>query len=284
MNLREALREGARLLELAGSEEAALEAELLLGHALKLDRVHLYQRLSDPLTPGQERAYRRLLERRTVHHEPTPYILGHKEFFGREFEVTPAAIIPRPETEVLVELVIAFAQERFAGRRFRLADIGVGCGAIAVSVACALPEAQVIAVDISKRALRLARRNASKHGVEDLIEFVQGNLLRPLKASVDIIAANLPYVCTPYLDSQPPEVREHEPRRGLDGGPDGLTLIRRLLRQAPSYVKPGSALFIEIGEEQGAAAARLASQSFPRVKVDIKHDLSGLDRVLVVRV
>lgn len=283
--VRDALRQAAQAIQAAGSEEGALEAELLLGHALRLDRVHVYQRLADPLPPARERAFRRLLDRRTIRHQPVPYILGHKEFFGLDFEVTPAAIIPRPETETLVEHLLAFARERYRGAPFTVADVGVGCGAIAVTVAHEMPEARVIAVDLSKRALRLAERNAVRHGVAGRIEFLQGNLLHPLASQrIGIIAANLPYVRTDYLQQQPPEVREHEPRRGLDGGTDGLRLIRRLLRQAPSCVKPGSALFVEIAEDQGAEAARLAARSFPHGRIEVRHDLSGLDRVLVVRV
>ncbi len=304
MNLQEALRHGTHLLAQAGSDEANLEAELLLGQALAVDRVHLYQRLRDELPPDREQAYRALLERRLAH-EPTAYILGHKEFYGLEFEVSPAAIIPRPETEVLVELVVAFARARFADQPFTLADVGVGCGAIAVAAASELPQAQVIATDISADALALARRNAERHGLAGRIRFLQGDLLEPLAAHpepvegpahpepkpgggrdssrrADIIAANLPYVTTPDWEALPPEIREHEPRDGLDGGPDGLRLIERLLRQAPAYLKPGGALFVEIGDEQGDPALSIAKQAFPRARARAERDLSGLDRVLVV--
>jgi release factor glutamine methyltransferase len=278
-----ALRRGTQRLARAGSDEANLEAELLLAHALGLDRVHLYQRLRDPIPPEGESTYLSLLERRTTAHEPTAYLLGHKEFYGLDFKVTPAALIPRPETEVLVELVIAFAEERFAGVPFLLVDAGVGAGVIAVAIARELPQVQVIATDLSAEALRLAQHNAESHGLGKRIRFLQGDLLEPLQARAEIIAANLPYVPTATLSRQPPEIREHEPREALDGGPDGLRLIGRLLQEAPPHLKAGGALYAEIGDEQGAAALALAREVFPEATIEIKPDLSGLDRVLSVR-
>ena len=311
--LREALHRAAQALAEAGSEEAALEAELLLAHALGTDRTHIYQRLPDDLPPAAAAAFEALLRRRLAH-EPVPYITGRKEFYGLEFEVTPAAIIPRPETETLIELVLGFTGERGLATP-RIADVGVGCGAIAVTLAVSLPQAEVIAVDISAEALALARRNAERHGVAERIRFREGDLLAPLAAHpvaggdspgrepvegaahpepkpggsrgssrrVDVIAANLPYVRSADFEASPPEIREHEPRLGLDGGHDGLRLIGRLLRDAPAYLKPGGALFAEIGEEQGEAALSLARACFPQARIEVKQDLSGLDRVLVVQ-
>ena len=281
LNIREALRRGSRLLAGAGSEEASLEAELLLAHALNTDRTHLFQRLRDHMAPDAQSAFDTLLQRR-LDHEPTAYILGRKEFYGLEFEVTPAAIIPRSETETLVELVIGFVRTRSAGRKTLLADVGVGCGAIAVTLASELSEAQVIATDVSPDALALARRNAERHGVAQRIRFLHGDLLEPLDAPIGVIAANLPYVRSGDFEAAPPEIREHEPRLGLDGGPKGLRLIERLLRDAPPRLKRGGALFAEVGEEQGEAARKLAQQSFPQARIEVKRDLSGLDRVLVV--
>ncbi len=267
------------MLSDARSEEASLEAELLLAHALNTDRTHLYQRLRDELTPRAESDFDALLQRRLAH-EPTAYILGHKEFYGLELEVTSAAIIPRPETETLVELVVDRVR---AGDLAQVADVGVGCGAIAVALAVNLSEAEIIAIDISPRALALARRNAERHGLAQRIRFHQGDLLKPLDAAVDVIAANLPYVGTADFEAAPPEINEHEPRLGLDGGPDGLRLIERMLRDAPPHLKPGGALFAEISEQQGEAARTLAAAAFPQARIEVTQDLSRLDRVLVVR-
>ena len=279
-SIREALRRGSRLLADARSEEATLEAELLLAHALNTDRTHLYQRLRDELAPQAESAFDALLQRRSAH-EPTAYILGYKEFYGLAFEVTPDAIIPRSETETLVELVLDRARSTSA-REMRIADVGVGCGAIAVALAGNLSEADIIAMDISPRALALARRNAQRHAVADRIRFLEGDLLEPLNTPVDVITANLPYVRTADFEAAPLEINEHEPRLGLDGGPDGLRLIERLLWDAPPRLKPGGALFAEIGEQQGEAALTLAAAAFPQSRIEVKQDLSGLDRALVV--
>jgi len=294
VNIREALRHGSRVLAEAGSEEASLEAELLLAHALSTDRTHLYQRLREALPDDAARAFEALLQRRLAH-EPAAYILGRKEFYGLEVEVTPAAIIPRPETETLVELVLEFIGTREAKHDTRVVDVGVGCGAVAVALAVDLPQAEIVATDVSPEALALARRNAERYQVAERIRFLEGDLLEPLDAPVDVIAANLPYVRSGDFEAAPPEIRQHEPRLGLDGGPDGLRIIERLLRQAclPGLrrrpgrprrcLKGGGALFIEIGEEQGKAARALAAESFPQARIEVRRDLSALDRVLAVR-
>jgi len=283
LRIRAALREGERLIrDATASEEARLEAELLLCHALRISRERLYQGLDEELSGGAATAYRLLVERR-CEHEPTAYIVGGREFYGLEFEVTPAALIPRPETETLVELVIGFARERFADGHFTVVDVGAGCGTIAVALAYSLPEIRVIGIDQSEEALVLSRRNAARHGVAPRIEFREGDLLEPLRAPVDVIAANLPYVTTADWEALPPEIRDYEPRQALDGGPDGLREIERLLQAAPANLNPGGALFTEIGDEQGSAAAAIAREAFPSAEVDVLPDLTGRDRVLVVK-
>ncbi len=282
MTVQEALRLGAQLLAEVSSDEANLEAELLLGHALGLDRAHLYQRLRQPLTREEESAYRALLGRR-LQREPTAYIVGGRDFYGLSLEVTPAAMIPRPETELLVDMTLAFLAPRVSAPECRVVDVGVGCGAIALALAANLPpQVWVIGIDVSHEALALARRNAERLGLTQRVRFLRGDLLGPLAAPVDVIMGNLPYVKTADWEAAPPEIRCFEPRQALDGGPDGLRLIERLLRQAPAYLKPGGAVFLEIGEEQGEAARRLASQAFPEADAEVRQDLAGLDRVLVV--
>jgi protein-(glutamine-N5) methyltransferase, release factor-specific len=280
--LRRVLRDAERLISATGSDEARLEAELLVIHALGIDRVHLYQQLEEEIAPADSALLRSLLNRRLAH-EPTPYIVGHKEFFGLDFKVSPVALVPRPETETLVELVVAFSRERFGDSPFTVADIGCGCGIICVSLAHALPSAQAIATDINQGSLDLTGRNAERHGVQGRVRLALGDLLDPLSSRVDIIAANLPYVTTAEWGRLPPEIREHEPRSGLDGGPDGLRLIARLIEEAPAHLRPGGALFEEIGDEQGAAVAELARNALPNARISIEKDLAGRDRVLLVQ-
>ena len=277
----EALRQGTRRLAEV-SDEAGLEAELLLSHTIGLDRVHLYQRLEESLSQEREAVYSALLERR-LSHEPTPYIVGQREFYGIQFQVTPAAILPRPETEIVVEVVLAEAS-RILNRQpvVTIVDVGVGCGAIAVALAAHLPGATVIATDISTDALALARHNAERIALDQRICFLEGEGLQPLVEPVDVIAANLPYVKTDDWERLRPEIRCFEPRQGLDGGLDGLRAIEPLLSQAPQYIRPGGAVVLEIGDEQGEAVCRMAAAAFPQTRVKIRHDLAGLGRVLVV--
>jgi release factor glutamine methyltransferase len=281
VNLWEALQEGKRLLSPV-SDEPGVDAELLLRHVLHFDRGQLYRRLTEPIDLPFEEAYRSLVARRATH-EATPYILGRKEFFGLDFEVTPAAIIPRPETETLVEEAIAFVQDRPADQVVAIADVGTGCGAIAVSLAHLLPSAQLIAIDASADALALARRNAAHHPSAQTIRFLQGDLLEPVDPPLDLIIANLPYIPTTQWAQLPPEIREREPRQGLDGGPDGLHQIARLLAMAPPYLAENGGIILEVGDEQGPTATTLALEAFPDSQVRIEKDLAGLDRVLVIR-
>lgn len=278
--LRGVLREARNKIEALGSEEAALEAELLLMHALGIDRAKLYQRFNEALTDEEAVAFQAMVSRRLAH-EPVPYITGRREFFGLDFAVAPAVLIPRPETETLVELALAFARSRPA-TSLTIADIGVGAGTIAISLAVHLPPAAIIATDVSQDALVLARRNAQRHGVAECIDIRLGDLLAPLNEPIDIIAANPPYVTTVQWEAMPPEIREHEPRVALDGGADGLDVVRRLLMQAPHHLGAGGALFCEIADWQGEAARAQAAGAFPRAHIEVCSDLAGRDRVLAV--
>jgi release factor glutamine methyltransferase len=285
VRLAQALHEATEALQAAGIEDAWLEAEVLLRHTLRLDRAHLYARLQEDLDPGAEVAFHSLLTRRFAH-EPTAYIVGRREFYGLDLETTPAALIPRPETELLVEETLARARrpDRQARHRDRplIVDVGTGNGAIAVALAVHLAGAELVAVDLSREALTLAVRNARRHGVEGRMSFLQADLLTPLAQPVDVIVANLPYVCSSDWGELPPEIREHEPRAALDGGPTGLREIDRLLDQAPSCLRPGGALLVELGSLQAAPVLALAGRRFPGAAARILPDAAGLDRLLAV--
>jgi release factor glutamine methyltransferase len=278
VKLAQALHEAAEALRAAGIGDARLEAEVLLRHALDLDRAHLYARLQEDLSPGDQAAFHSLLTRRLAH-EPAAYIVGQREFYGLDLETTPAALIPRPETELLVEKAIACACHH---ERPLIVDVGTGNGAIAVALAVHLPQAALVAIDVSREALALAVRNAQRHGVENRISFLQADLLAPLAQPADIMAANLPYVCSADWEALPPEIGEHEPRAALDGGPDGLREIERLLEQAPSRLRPGGSLLVELGPPQAVAALVLARRRFPGAAARILPDAAGLDRLLAI--
>ena len=285
MKLAQALHEATEALQAAGIEDARLEAEVLLRHTLRLDRAHLYARFQEDLSTGDQAVFHSLLARRLAR-EPTAYIVGQREFYGLDLETTPAALIPRPETELLVEETIARAclsdRQACHSDRLLIVDVGTGNGAIAVALAVHLPRVALVAIDMSREALALAVRNARRHGVESRISFLQADLLAPLAQPAAIIVANLPYVSSGDWETLPPEIREHEPRAALDGGPDGLREIERLLEQAPSHLRPGGSLLVELGPLQAAPALGLARRCFPGTAARILPDAAGLDRLLVI--
>jgi release factor glutamine methyltransferase len=275
VTLAEALHAARRRLEDAGIEEAALEAEVLLRHVLGLERARLFARLDDDIDESALLAFQRLVERRLTN-EPAAYIVGHREFYGLDLETTPAALIPRPETELLVEEALRLAP----GGPLAIADVGSGCGAIAVALATHLPQAVAYAIDNSEPALALAARNIARFGVSDRICLLHGDLLDPLPQPVDLIVANLPYVKTADWEALPPEIRDHEPRAALDAGPLGTEVLERLLRAAPSYLRPTGRLLAEIAWDEGQRLLEIARACFPGARVTVKKDLAGLDRVI----
>jgi len=281
VNLAEALAAARRRLAAAGIEDADLEAEVLLRHVLGWQRHQLYAHLQDDLAPAHQAEFDALIERRCAH-EPTAYIVGHKEFYGLELETAPVALIPRPETELLVEEALRAARAGAEARSPVIVDVGCGCGAIAVALAHHLPEAVIYALDASDEALALAARNATRLGLSERIRFLQGDLLDPLPEPVDIIIANLPYVKSGDWETLPPEIREHEPRAALDGGPTGTEVVERLLRQAPRYLRGGGVLLAEIGWDEGERVAEIARECLAEARIAVKKDLAGLDRLLVV--
>jgi release factor glutamine methyltransferase len=251
-----------------------LEAELLLRHALNISRTQLYLDLERELSPRQEQAFWRLVERR-LNGEPTAYITGNREFYGLDFHVDHRTLIPRPESELLVETALRLAQNN---QIFTIADIGTGCGAIAVSLALELPQARIYATDISAAALEVALGNCRKHGVIDRVRLLQGDMLAPLPHPVDLIIANLPYV----KESELAETG-FEPRLALDGGPDGTERIGRLCRQINSKLRPDGYLLLEMGMGQRGAITALLHTIFPKGEIEVVPDLSGIERVLSFR-
>lgn len=282
MTYMEALHWGRATLASAGTDEPYLEAEVLLCHAAGIGRETLYVRLPEGLPPETAEAYRGLVGRR-LRREPLAYIVRRKEFYGLDFFVDERVLIPRPETETLVERAVALVRERFGGdgRDATLADVGTGSGCIAVTLAVHLPQARIYATDVSPDALAVAAENARRHGVQRCITFLRGDLCDPLPAPVDLLAANLPYVRSGDYPRLAPELHR-EPREALLGGEDGTEVIARLLRQAPGKLKAGGALLLEVNEAHADAVAALARDAFPAGAVAVWPDLAGLPRVVEV--
>jgi release factor glutamine methyltransferase len=214
-------------------------------------------------------------------HEPTAYITGHKEFFGIDFKVSPSTLIPRPDTELLVETAIKLANAALP-QSCLIADIGTGCGAIAIALALHLPQAKIYAIDISAAALEVAEINCQKHRVSNRVRLLQGDLLEPLPEPVQLIVANLPYISEPELAKLPLEISMFEPQLALAGGKDGLVQIEKLLSQARGKLLSGGAVLLEIGYDQGSAVKDLARKYFTSARVSVATDLSGLDRVVTI--
>jgi len=261
-----------------------LEAEVLLAEVLGVSRTALLAHPEQRVTTSARARYESLVRRRAAAC-PLPYLLGRAEFYGLDFEVSPAVLIPRPETETLVELALA-------RRPRRVLDVGTGCGCIAVTLAVHLPAARVYATDISLPALEVAHRNAQRHGVGARVRCVAGDLLTMLARApalagaqcLDLVVANPPYVADAEWESLPRSVREYEPSVALAGGADGLAVVRRLLAQAPGVLRPGGVLLVELGASHAEAALGLAHAALPLASISLYRDLAGRQRVLEVQI
>jgi release factor glutamine methyltransferase len=272
------LTRGAAVLEAAGIGPARAEAEWLLAGLLDVERFALYldpqRRLASPTVSR----YLAQLERRAAR-EPLQYLLGWEEFHGLRLAVTPDVLVPRPETEGLV----AWALEALAERPEPVvADLGTGSGAIACAIAQAAPRAEVLAVELSGGALAVASRNVRALGLATRVRLLAGDLFAPLgsiPASLDLVVTNPPYLPSAVIASLPPEVSRHEPRAALDGGPDGLAVIRRIVAGAPAVLRPAGLLLMEIGEEQaGPVASLMAAEGFSGIRA--RRDLHGVERYI----
>ncbi len=260
------------------SDSAGLDAQVLLAHLTGQPRAWVLAHPEAILTPGQNQALESALSR-LESGEPLPYVLGSWEFFGMRFALTPDVLIPRPETELLVETALDWLRANPSRRR--IADVGTGSGCIAISLAAALPDLQITATDISPEALNVARLNVQTFNVQTQITLIQADLLNFPAEPFDLICANLPYISSDTLPTL--AVFGREPASALDGGPDGLNLIRRLLREAPAKLSPGGMLLLEIGASQGDAVRALAQANFPNYEGKIKKDIPGHDRIVVVK-
>ena len=259
-----------------GVDNPRLDAEVLLSHILQQDRLYLYVHFDQPLSPDELSRYREYVRRRAAR-IPVAYITGEKEFFGLPFAVSPAVLVPRPETELLVEAAIKRLRERQAPR---VLDLGTGSAAIVVSVLSQLAESSAVAVDISAEALAVAKANAKRHNVDNRLEFRQGNLWQPVTGVYDAVLSNPPYIPAADIAALSPEVRR-EPVLALDGGQDGLDFYRRLLQEGATYLVPDGFMAVEIGINQADAIRQLADQSAFIID-EIVSDYAGIERVVIL--
>jgi release factor glutamine methyltransferase len=280
------LAEAEAELRAQGIATPRLDAEALLAHTLATDRSHLFTRLSSPLTHAEQEAFQHRLERR-ARREPLAYITGEREFWSLDFRVTAEVLIPRPETEILVETALRLVTQSTVNdpqSPICVLDVGTGSGCIAISLAKELPSAELWAIDISRTALVIALDNARRHKVEKRIRFLQGDLFSSIhkdSQSFDLIVSNPPYITHPDLAVLQPEVRDWEPQEALNGGRDGLDFYRRLVKESPAYLRPGGWLVMEIGAGQCPAVMRLIQAQGNFQKSFSVQDYAGLERVVV---
>lgn len=266
------------------SDTPALDASVLIAHIMDKPRTWVMAHPELTLTSEQQNQLEDSLMQ-LEHGESFPYVLGRWEFFGLEFDVTPNVLIPRPETELLVEKAIAWLQESNIPRT--VADVGTGSGAIAISIAVNVPDVHVLATDISSNALQIAKQNAIKHGVNNRIEFAECDLLpnqskiENRKSKINLLCANLPYIPTETLHGLP--IFGREPTLALDGGTDGLDLFRRLMKVAPDWLAPNGLILLEIEATCGIQALNLACDMFSQAEIHLHQDLTGRDRLMEIR-
>ena len=278
--INDAIRDGAQILREADVPEPRREAGSLLGFVLDRDRTFLISHADDEVEEHALTKFRESIERRAAR-EPLQYIVGVQDFFGRVFRVTPAVLIPRPETELLVEAAL-----KVAGKTAPLiCDVGTGSGCIALSLLCELGESRAVAIDKSADAIEVARMNAERLGVSDRVKFVVSDCFDSLNSDedqFDLIVSNPPYVAGLMIDGLQREVRDHEPLIALSPGADGLTIIRRLLLEAPPFLKTGGHMLMEIGFDQGEAVSQLVDRSTWNL-VEILPDLQSIPRIVVLK-
>lgn len=264
-----------------GVAEPRASAEVLLAHTLGISRLDLYLRYDQPLNPEELARFKALVVRRRDG-APVAYLTGHREFWSLDFQVTPAVLIPRPETETLVAATIEAVEAGFKPAPTKGLEIGVGSGAVIVALATELPETDWIGVDLSAAALAVAKENARRHGVDDRLHFLNTDLVAGLKeqAAFDLLVANLPYVPRRDWEMLPKEIKDFEPQPALLGGEDGLDLIRLLIKQAHRYVKAGGWVVLEVGDRQAETVAALFAETGNYDKAEKIKDFSGIDRVV----
>jgi release factor glutamine methyltransferase len=277
--VREAWSQASSFLTEKGIEDALFEAEWMLRELLKVDRAAFFLQLDKHLTAGQVDQYRAWVERRALH-EPLQYIFGSADFYGRSFHVTSDVLIPRPETELLVEHVLHKGAKLYGDRPIHVVEVGTGSGCIAITLKLERPDWSISTIDISADALKMAKNNAKTYGVADKINFLQGSFLQPVRGkSIDILVSNPPYIPSKVVDTLDQEVKHYEPHLALDGGEDGIYPYQEMvsqLKDIPVYEK--RLVAFEIGDEQGEQVAALVRQLPRSREVEVLQDMNNRDR------
>ena len=280
MTVVQSLARLVRQLSDRGVPDSHIEAEALLRRVLGMERAEFLAASEESLSPRQEQQARQMIRRR-LEGEPLAYILGHREFYGLDFVVNRHVLIPRQETELLVDKVLEYSRSR-PDEDLRIVDVGTGSGAIAIAIATHAPRATLYATDVSREALLVADTNRRRHGLSERVHLCEGDLLEAIVGPVDVIVSNPPYIRTGDIVHLAPELRR-EPYRALDGGADGLEIMGRLLRQAPEHSRPGGRVLVEIAPEQLGEVSQMALEAIPGASVSFDRDLLGLLRVVIVR-
>jgi len=281
MTIRQAIKDAERRLGQKGFLSPGLDAEILLAFCLETDRTGLFRDMDRPVAPQELQSFNGFVERR-LRGEPVAYIVGRKEFWSLDLKVSPAVLVPRPETEILVQVVLEKARRPGTVAPCIL-EIGTGSGAISIALARELVSARIISTDLSLEALGIARENAASQGVADRIFFLACNLLEPFRGSFDMIASNPPYLSESEYEGLPGEIRDYEPKGALLAGPEGTEFHRAVIHNAGAHLKDGGWLFLEIGFDQKDAVHALLVQSGHYDSVGFTGDYAGIDRVASAR-
>jgi release factor glutamine methyltransferase len=279
VTLSELLSKTARILADAGKPDARLEAEVLIRHILSIDRARFFASLQEAVSASDETNISKLALRR-ADGEPLAYLTGHREFYGLDLEVNPHVLIPRQETETLVDLALDFVRSTDQSSP-RIVDVGTGSGAIILALGANLPQASLFASDIDPEALQTARRNAERHGLSDRLRLISCDLLSAVTGEYDLVTANLLYVPSAVVNGLSVELR-HEPRHALDGGVDGADVIRRLIRQLPPLLAPEGCVLLELDPGQTDTVSSLLAEALTGSQPFVRKDLAGFDRFVQV--
>jgi release factor glutamine methyltransferase len=279
------LNSATTTLSKAGIANARLDAEVLLSHIIHKDRVWLITHRDDVLDDKNQLDFKKAIQRRSIR-EPLQYIIGNQEFWGLEFKVGPDVLIPRPETELIIEAALTIVTDR--NKAVRIIDLCTGSGCIAVSLAKELANAHIIATDASEKALGVARENTRDHGAADRIRYLEGDLFEPLKeldirGQIDIIVSNPPYVRESDLPALQSEVKDYEPLMALVAGPEGTEIAQRIIKHATEYLKKNGALIMEMGLGQSGELTRMTEATGAYCKPEVLKDLAGIERVIVAK-